>query len=242
MNKKNIEKNDEIYFSSTLRGINEIYHLNLRKNLISKKGGKNALEIGCGAGDWTIELCNKYHTLDVIEQSSYLLSKAIKACKKINPKCQITGHQLSIEKFKPKTNQKWQHIYLTFILEHLENPSKILRKITTLLEKDGKLFIAVPNAFSLHRVLAFRMKLIKSPMELSKNDLSVGHRRVYTKILLRKQLKNAGFKIIKEMPIGIKFTSLAQMEKWDPNLVEILSLSGDLCPENSAYIGIVAGL
>ena len=240
MKNQPLEKIHKVYFSRVLRGINEKYHQQLRDVIIPPKGGRTALEIGCGAGDWTAVLCQKYRKLDVVEASPSLLKKVLSLKKGAH--CQLTAHQVMIENFQPQKNQKWQHIYLTFILEHVQSPIKVLRKVAGLLENNGKLFVAVPSANSFHRELAYRMKLIKTPNELSLNDQAVSHRRVYSNTLLKKSLQAAGFKVDREIPVGLKFISLDQMQQLPKQLVDVLCASGDLAPDHSAYLGLVARL
>ncbi len=237
--KKDLEKSHGIYFCNNVRGINERYHYHLRKKMIPKRGGTSALEVGCGAGDWTVILHKLYKKLDIVEASPSLLKKAVQLC---NNSKNISSHECVIEDFAPETNTKWQHIYITFLLEHTRDPIAVLRQLSRLLKPAGKIFIAVPNGRSFHRVIARRMGMIKSVTELSKNDKSVGHRRVYTPELLRKHIKKAGYKIDKEISVGLKFVNLSIMKSWDDELVEALCLSGDLAINNSAYIGIIASL
>jgi len=237
--KKKLEQIHKVYFEKNVRGVNERYHYCLRELLIPRKKGRSALEVGCGAGDWTRVLADLYQRVDVVDASASLLKGVLRQCK--NPG-KITIHDCMIEDFSPEGLGRWQHIYITFLLEHVKNPVAILRKLAGLLEENGSIFIAVPNAESLHRVLAYRMGLIKSITELSENDKKVGHRRVYTLGSLKKQITMAGLKIKKEIPVGLKVVNLSKMEKWDSGLIDALCLSGDLAPRHCAYIGIVASL
>lgn len=238
---KELEENHEIYFQKDLRGVNERYHFFVRDQIIPKTGGESALEIGCGAGDWTRLICQKYKRVDIVEPSASLIKNVLHICQK--NKCQsVTGHHCTIESFRPPEGQKWQHIYMTFLLEHLEDPVGVLRRVTKLLRKNGRLYIAVPNANSVHRILAVRMKLIKAADELSRNDLRVCHHRVYTPKLLVSHILKAGCEIDKVIPLGLKFVNIDQMKKWPRQLIDVLCQSGDIAPQNCAYIGVIAKL
>jgi len=74
---------------------------------------------------------------------------------------------------------------------------------------------------------------------LSENDIRVGHRRVYTRRLLQEHLLSAGFRIAQEKPIGLKPFSLKQLEELPVPVIEALCASGDLAPDNAAYLAVI---
>jgi SAM-dependent methyltransferase len=228
------------YRNQDLLGLNELYHVAMRDHMIAPEGGDSALEIGCGAGSWTRVLCMRYPQVDVVDGSSQLLEQV--ALVNAGTPAALTTHHALIEDFEPAMDRAWQHIYMTFLLEHLVDPVAALRQIGQWLTPSGILYVAVPNADSLHRVLAFRMGLIPSTDELSASDHRVGHRRVYTRALLRDHLQQAGYKIAKELSIGLKPFTLKQMEHLPANVGRALVASGDLTPDHAAYLGIQAQL
>ena len=234
-----LEKIGPEYRGQDLLGLNELYHRAMRDKMISPKGGDSALEIGCGAGLWTRVLCMRYQQVDVVDGSSQLLEQV--ALENAGAPATLNTHHALIEDFERAPGRAWQHIYMTYLLEHLVDPVAVLRQIGQWLTPDGVLFVAVPNADSLHRVLAFRMGLIQRADELSANDHRVGHRRVYTRPLLREHLQQAGYKITKELSIGLKPFTLKQMEHLPADVCEALATSGDLAPDHGAYLGVQAG-
>jgi hypothetical protein len=86
------------------------------------------------------------------------------------------------------------------------------------------------------------MGLIQSTDELSVNDHRVGHRRVYTRSLLQDHLQQAGYKIAKELSIGLKPFTLKQMEHLPASVGKALAASGDLALDHGAYLGVQAQL
>jgi SAM-dependent methyltransferase len=228
------------YHHQDLLGLNELYHLAMRDEMIPADGGDSALEVGCGNGSWTQVLCQRYRRLDVVDGSQQLLTYVATA--NANAPIKLATHHAAIETFIPAPHQTWQHIYMTFLLEHLLNPVSVLQNIGRWLEPNGKLIVAVPNADSLHRVLAQRMGLIQRTDELSANDRRVGHHRVYTRTLLREHLGQAGFRILSEKSIGLKPLTLKQMENLPADVGRALAASGDLAPEYAAYLGVQASV
>lgn len=170
------------YHSEELAGANEEYHRFLRDSLIPAAGGVSALELGCGRGLWTSVLSTWYRRLDVVDGSVELLEEVVRSSP--GP-AEVVPHLALVEDFLRDATEKWQHVYMTFLLEHVQDPVAVLRLVRTRIEDDGLLFLAVPNAESVHRMLAFRAGLITAPDQLSENDFRVGHRRVYTRGLLR---------------------------------------------------------
>ena len=225
-----------IYGSEALAGANEQYHLYLRDLVIPGEGGRSALELGCGKGLWTDALCDRYDAVDVVEASDELRAQVVARCR--GRRAKLTPHAGLVEDFAPAEGQTWQHVYMTFLLEHLADPVAALRRISHWLDEDGSLFLAVPNANSVHRVIAARMGLIRTVDELSDNDKRVGHRRVYTPELLRSQVEQAGLAVAEARPIGLKVVSLKQMAGWSAAMVQGFCASGDLAPANPAYIAM----
>ena len=239
--KKELERIEKIssgYRSESLEGANELYHISVLDSLIPEKGGRSVLEIGCGKGLWTKVLCERYDSVDVVDGSNELLEKVMKE----NSGCraELKAHGALVEDFIAAAGQTWQHIYMTFILEHLLDPVVVLKGIKSCMEIGGCLFIAVPNAASLHRIIALRMGMIESITRLSESDTLVGHRRVYTAQLLRAQVLEAGLNIVEERGIGLKPLSLGQMEDCPPELANAFCRSGDLTPGNAAYLTMKA--
>ena len=226
------------YESEKLAGANELYHIYVRDSLIPQEGGESALELGCGKGLWTKVLCERYDSVDIVDGSGALLEKVL--LENRNCRANVKTHEALVEDFIQAADSKWQHIYMTFLLEHLHDPVTALRKIKDRLSGDGCLFVAVPNADSLHRIIALRMGMIESTGQLSENDKLVGHRRIYTLKLLREQLTAANFRITEEKTVGLKPLNLGQMEDWSDELVKAFCKSGDLTPDNGAYITMKA--
>ena len=82
--------------------------------------------------------------------------------------------------------------------------SSILANIKSMMHDKSLLFITVPNSLALSRRLALEMGLVSSLSALTENDHKHGHRRTYTADSLRSEVKEAGFKVVKEQGIVMK--------------------------------------
>jgi 2-polyprenyl-3-methyl-5-hydroxy-6-metoxy-1,4-benzoquinol methylase len=90
----------------------------------------------------------------------------------------LTAYHSLFEKLKPK--KQFDTIVSSLVLEHVENPAKVLTVASTWLKPDGHIIIIVPHADSLHRRLAVAMGLLRTTDELGPSDVQLGHRWVFT--------------------------------------------------------------
>lgn len=149
-----------------------------RVNIICrfKKEGK-ALEIGCSTGLFLSLLQNKDWQVYGVEIS-----------KKSTEEAQKRGVKVIIDDFmKVNINEKFDAVILNHTLEHLENLVAVIKKVNSLLNPGGLLYIDVPNFGGLSA------KLLGTKWPLLLPDEHLWH---FTEMSLRILLKNLGFKII----------------------------------------------
>ena len=107
-------------------------------------------------------------------------------------------------------------------MEHADDPVDVLVKAKNRLHKNGQLFVSVPNALSLHRLVGAKRGIIKSPYDLGERDLAAGHKRVYDEDALAMTIGKAGLKIVKRLPIIAKPFPDAEMEDLNEEHLEML--------------------
>jgi len=151
----------------------------------------------------------------------------------------VRTHAHLAEEFLEQAARRWQGIYMIFLLEHLADPIACLHAACGLLEENGRMFLAVPNADSVHRMLAVRAGIIQHQTDLSDSDKLVDHRRIYTRALLHEQIETAGLRITVEKAIGLKPLTLNQLASLPENVIDALCLSGDLVSGNAAYLAVI---
>lgn len=83
-------------------------------------------------------------------------------------------------------------VVLADVLEHLRDPTSILRLVRGSLAKDGWLFVSVPNIAN----ITVRLGLLFGVFEYRERGiLDSTHLRFYTMRTIRREIENAGFRI-----------------------------------------------
>jgi 2-polyprenyl-3-methyl-5-hydroxy-6-metoxy-1,4-benzoquinol methylase len=109
--------------------------------------------------------------------------------------------------------KKYDNIILTHVLEHIDNPVGLLKRIKEeWLSEDGKLFLVCPNANAPSRQIAVKMGLITHNSAITSAEAEHGHRITYTLDTLERDAKEGGLNVIYRS--GIFFKALANFQ-WD---------------------------
>jgi 2-polyprenyl-3-methyl-5-hydroxy-6-metoxy-1,4-benzoquinol methylase len=164
------------------------------------------LELGCSDGFMTEMLAAKLERLDVVDGSERFLTEARK--RKLP---NVTFTCSLFEEFRSDT--KYDFVFASYILEHVLDPVAVMRMAREVLRPDGLLMIVVPNARALSRQLALHMGLLKDLKELTANDHNHGHRRVYDRVALNRDIASAGFDLVAQGGIMLKILADFQMDK-----------------------------
>jgi len=156
--------------------------------------GEKVIELGCGKGVLTEKLAKVCKEVTAVEGSMENINYVQR---KLKDYSNIYYCHSYWEEFEHK-NSDISDVVFFMGLEHLnkEAASNVLSKIKNWLRSDGKLHITVPNAYSLHRRVAWYMNAIKDVHEFSERDKLFGHKRVYDKETLFKELKDCGYRIL----------------------------------------------
>jgi 2-polyprenyl-3-methyl-5-hydroxy-6-metoxy-1,4-benzoquinol methylase len=193
----------------------------------------SVLELGPAVGVMT-ELILKKHT-DVTA-----VEGAPKFCELLRKKFPIVNVVNALfEDFKP--GRTYENIIVGHVLEHVEEPVAILRKIKDWLSPAGRVLAASPNARSLHRQAAVIMGLLRDVGELNESDLKQGHRRVYDHKSFVADFLAAGLRIETFGGYWLKPLSNSQIEPhWTEEMIAAFMLLGESYPEIAAEIYVVA--
>lgn len=164
------------------------------------------LELGSFEGKFTKILLPFFSNIFCVEASKEAINKA-----KILIGDKAKFYNFNFENFN--FNRKANNIILSHVLEHLDNPVALLKKIRKdWLSRNGYLFLTVPNANAPSRQIAVKMGLIETNSTVTKSEFDHGHRITYTFDRLELDVKKAGLEIVYRS--GIFFKALANFQ-WD---------------------------
>lgn len=195
--------------------------------------GKNVLELGPAEGVMTDLLVSEGRRVTVVEGAQIFCE----AISKRHPQVQVNN--CLFEEYR--TNEKYDGIILGHVLEHVEDPVALLKKVGNWLATSGKIFAAVPNCRSLHRQAAVMMGLLDEENALNESDILHGHRRVFSPEEFRNSFYKAGLSVEVFGGYWLKPVSNKQIETtWTPEMLRAFMMLGERYPDIAAEIYIVA--
>jgi 2-polyprenyl-3-methyl-5-hydroxy-6-metoxy-1,4-benzoquinol methylase len=194
------------------------------------------LDLGYGDGLF-LHFLKNHRSLTVVEGSDKLCKKAKEQAALLNSEAEIVFSFFETY----ESEKKFDVVIASHVLEHVEDPGMLLKKVKNWLTPNGKLIVVVPNAESFHRKLGVNLKLQSKLDDLSPRDHAVGHLRVFTLDSLKKLLDREGFEVTQERGFFLKVVSNAQMLNLEPTVIQgLCELSTDLPAQFGANVGIVA--
>jgi len=165
--------------------------------------GRTCLELGPATGYMTRLLVKDFGRVTAVEGSGELLAQ-------IPDFANLEKVHALFEDFSPAVS--FDTVMMNHVLEHIEKPVALLRRIRGWMAPEGVLILGVPNAQSFHRLAAVHMGLLESEYAMNERDRELGHYRVYDLERLRAEAEDAGYSIIHEGGTFLKFLSNAQIE------------------------------
>lgn len=173
-----------------------------------------------------------------IVEGSREIIEAFRAETPIPPYAELV-HSL-FEEFHPR--EKFDAIEMGFVLEHVNDPKAMVLQYSGFLARGGTLFIAVPNAKSLHRRIGHEAGVLDNLYRLSSEDLQLGHQRYFDCRSLCQLVLDAGLKIVKLEGILLKPLTTSQLKSLSlpPAVVEGLLKVGADYPDISNAILVEA--
>lgn len=166
----------------------------------------SGLEFGCCDGYMTSLIAPLCDDLTVVDGSQTFINMARKRVP-----AEVNFEHVLFEEFNP--GKKFDYIFATYVLEHVSDAIGFLRHARNLLSDHGLLFIVVPNARAMSRQIARHMGLIDDLFALTQNDINHGHRRVYDRISLNKDIGAAGLQQVSQGGLLLKLLADFQMDK-----------------------------
>ena len=108
---------------------------------------------------------------------------------------------------------RYDHVVMTHVLEHLDDPVRVLKRVNDeWLADGGRFFLVCPNAHAPSRQIAVKMGLISHNAAVTPAESKHGHRITYSLDTLERDAVAAGLKVVHRS--GIFFKALANFQ-WD---------------------------
>lgn len=125
-----------------------------------------------------------------------------------------------------------------FVLEHVNDPLSIVKQYRQYLNPGGIIYIAVPNAKSLHRVIGHYAGLLPDMYALGPYDIELGHKRYYDLDSITNLVTEAGMQVSVQKGLMLKPITGDQMRKleWQENIIDALFIIGEDYPAISNCI------
>jgi 2-polyprenyl-3-methyl-5-hydroxy-6-metoxy-1,4-benzoquinol methylase len=166
----------------------------------------NCLELGSFKGDFTRRLTPLFNDITCVEASDEAIAIAQK---EFGSKVKFINALFE----EAKLPEKYDNIILTHVLEHLDNPVSVMKRINDeWLSDKGRFFLVCPNANAPSRQIAVKMGLITHNDAITPAEAAHGHRITYTLDTLERDARAAGLKVVHRS--GIFFKALANFQ-WD---------------------------
>ena len=160
--------------------------------------GASMLELGLGHGYSTSYFARRFKPYVVIEGSPEMIAR-------FRARFAISDVQIEQGYFEDfTTDRRFHNIVMGFVLEHVDDPAEVLSRYRELLVPGGSVFVAVPNAESLHRRFGHAAGLLSDITALSQADLDFGHRRYFTVRTLSQLVEASGYSIQKTEGLFLK--------------------------------------
>lgn len=184
----------------------DIMHPFMLKSFLPFFKSDNLLELGSFKGDFTRRFLPYFKEITCVEASTEALNIA---------KSEFRGKVKFVNSmFEDATlPTKYDNIVLTHVLEHIDDPIAVLKRINDeWLSDNGRFFLVCPNANAPSRQIAVKMGLISHNSAIIPAEAEHGHRITYSLDTLERDATAAGLKVIHRS--GIFFKALANFQ-WD---------------------------
>lgn len=130
------------YYQAAHQGSLDLSHPAIQLLQAELASARHVLDLGCGDGTRLAVLIKESHVKLIETVGVDLSSLAIKLASQQYPQLKFVQADLARLPFK---NNQFDLAYCAFVLEHLDQPEKVIEEARRVLKKGGKLIMVAPN-------------------------------------------------------------------------------------------------
>lgn len=189
----------------------------------------NIIEVGCGMSP-LFEDFEDFEQMIIVEPGDLFASNARQLAKERK----MDGKVMVIHDFVE--NVDWNVIdrpadvdivLVSGLLHEVDDPQKLLKQVKQLCSSETIVHINVPNAKSLHRMIAVSAGMIADEHDRSREQIVMQSSRTYDMELLHKEVIEAGFYVVDEGSYFLKpFTHQQMKECIDAGIIDADVMKG----------------
>ncbi len=105
------------------------------------------LDLGSGRGNFLLEAAQEGVCAYGLEKNQEYIRITLDKAEKLNYKVEVTE---GVGEEMPYTDNFFDFINISEVLEHVDNPQKVLQEVYRVLKKDGGAYISVPNRYGVY--------------------------------------------------------------------------------------------
>lgn len=163
------------------------------------------LEVGCGVAPLFVDLPEV--ACVVVEPAADF--HAVAACL-AESRPDVEVHRLPIEEYA--TSQPFDFVVVSGLLHEVLDPKSVMEAVKQCCSAATWVHVSVPNALSLHRLLAVAMGMITSPDALSDTQHRLQQYRTFDAARLQQLLQDSGLEVAESGSYFVKPFTHAQMQ------------------------------
>ena len=140
--------------------------------------------------------------------------------------------QLPAEDVSPGRCGFFEHILLSNLLEHLDDPGSVLPLMKGLLAPGGSIHILSPNCESLNRRIGVRMGVLASIREIPECEVLLGHKHALSVADVSEMIAGAGLEEVECRGVFLKPVPTPEMIQWpDARIDAFFDIAAEIPPE-----------
>lgn len=226
---RRIEKYEEDYLETDnpANRFEERYQVRYRQKNVNRQMEKykhqSILEIGCGMNSQA-NYMKEIRKYTIVEPAHKFIEKAKGDLKGRNVLFVEGMVEENIEVLK---NTKYDFIIIGSLLHEIEAPKEFLETIKALSNENTVVHVNVPNANSMHRILAMESKIIPNIYSLTQRNITMQQSNVFDRDSLKKLVIDVGGIVLEEGSYFVKpFTHEQMMRCLDAGIIDDKVMEG----------------